>query len=155
MSTAIDDRIKASLATLELVQQACTSNDGDEPLSNVEVKSAHLSLTQIIRTAESIRERLPTVVITNAGPGSIGVDPSSLPTPLLDATMNDITEPFDKGIAEKEPDFPIRPCTSNHGSDPNQLLLSVPILTPPDITEQEVCCSLGIFEPPLSFPDFV
>lgn len=149
MSTAIDDRIKASLATLELAQQACTSTDEDEPLSNVDVKSAHLSLTQIIRTAESIRERLPTVVITNDGPGNVGVDPSSFSTSLLDATVNEITETFDKRIAEKEPDFPTRPYSANHGSDSNQLLLSVPIQTPTDIKEQEVCCSLGKFESPL------
>ncbi len=154
MSTAIGDKIRASLATLELVQQACTINDGDDPLSNVEVKSAHLSLKQMIRTAESIRERLPNVVITNDGPGNVGVDPSSFSTSLLDAAVNETTETFDKRIAEKGPDFPIRPCSANHGSDPNQLLLSVPIQTPTDIKEQEVCCSLGKFEPPLHVPYF-
>ena len=65
---AIDDGIKASLATLELVQN--TSRNGNKTLSNNEVELVHLSLDQIIRTAESIKEKLPSKIVSEAEGGN-------------------------------------------------------------------------------------
>lgn len=63
MSIAIDDGIKASLATLELVKYSYTGRVGEKALSNDEVESAHLGLNQIIQAAESIKQNLPSTFI--------------------------------------------------------------------------------------------
>lgn len=63
MSNTIDDGLKASLATLELVKYSYASRVGENALSTEEVESAHRSLLQIAQAAESIKQKLPSSVI--------------------------------------------------------------------------------------------
>lgn len=53
----LEDCIKASLATMELVKH--TRKDCFDNLSPHEVESVHVSLNRLIRTAESMKEKLP------------------------------------------------------------------------------------------------
>jgi hypothetical protein len=63
MSNTIDDGLKASLATLELVKYSYASRVGEKALSNDEVESAHRYLLQIVQAAESIKQKLPSSII--------------------------------------------------------------------------------------------
>lgn len=55
---ALDECIQASLRTLELVRHSHPSGEKREILSEYEIETANVSLNQIIRTAESIKEKL-------------------------------------------------------------------------------------------------
>ena len=55
---ALDECIQASLRTLELVKHSHNSGEEVEPLSQYEIDSANVSLNLVIRTAESIKEKL-------------------------------------------------------------------------------------------------
>jgi len=55
--TELDDCIKASLRTLELAKHS-SNNGKSAALSQHEIDSAHVSLNQVIRTAEFIKEKL-------------------------------------------------------------------------------------------------
>ena len=54
---ALEDCIQASLRTLELVKHS-NSGEKHEKLSRYEIDSANVSLNQVIRTAEAIKEKL-------------------------------------------------------------------------------------------------
>ena len=144
MTTAIDGKLKASLDSLELVQHACTNRVGDDALPNDEVKSAYDNLNQIIRTAESIREAPPLVVIATDEADKIDIDTDGLSMAplLLSAKESEIS--LDGGVTGATADFQIKPSTTDDGSDQTQRLLSIPASTPTDTNE--VCFSLGTFQ---------
>ena len=70
--------IKASLTTLELVH--ASSHNNDTSLSNDEIESAHRSLDEITKIATSLKEKLP--------------------SSLLSADMNDIDESVDESSSQ-------------------------------------------------------
>jgi hypothetical protein len=141
ISTALDDKIKASLASLELAEHTYTNSVGDEQLlSNAEVKSAQLSLNQIIRTAESIRERLPTVVTSNDGPDNSDIDAHPAAVSVIENVQP--VEGIVSGVAR---DFQSKNSNASSGGEPTQRLLSIPSSTSADIAENKVCCSLEKF----------
>ena len=63
MSVPIDDGIKASLATLEMVKFSYTSRVGEKALSGQEVESAKQNLNQLAQLVESMRQNLPESII--------------------------------------------------------------------------------------------
>ena len=58
---ALDDCIQASLRTLELVKHS--QGNGDKALSLYEIESANVSLNRVIRTAETIKEKLSSIEV--------------------------------------------------------------------------------------------
>ena len=134
-SIAIQDGIKASLATLELVHR--TSRTGDEALSNSEVESAHASLANIIETAEAIKERLPSSIASTDDPER------NLPSArnhLSSALPASLLEQKNAGAAIEE-----GPESQNKGDDDGddeepsqQRRLSTPFLMPMDTSDLRV-----------------
>lgn len=128
---SIDVGIKASLATLELVKH--TSKDG-RTLSNDEVESAHTSLDQIIRTAESIKEKLPSSLALDREIDSVvsksrkGSDASSLTPPAS------VVRKAEKGSSrtKKPPDPHKEPAGSSEKDESGEprRRLSTPCLIP-------------------------
>ena len=95
MSFVIDDGIKASLATLDLVKYSYSSRVAEKALSDDEVESAHRSLNQIIQAAESIKQKLPSSFINEE------IDVIALSSKLrLGSERHDrsITEPSSEGV---------------------------------------------------------
>ena len=127
-SIAIDDGIKASLATLELVKY--TSRN--ETLSNNEVESAHLSLNQVIRTAESIKEKLQSCIApeeidsiaSNSENDEISVPPSA-------SLLQKNEKTVDGGKIKKPPESQNKPSGIDD-EQPQQRRLSTPCLIPMD-----------------------
>lgn len=139
MKSAIDEKIKESLSTLELVQHACTSTDENEQqLSNADAASVLLSLNQIIRTAESIRERLPAFAITNHQLDSNGDDVSTAFVHPSVVSLNETKETFNVGVAENTPNSQSRRSSSTQSSDQTQPLLSNLNTTQADSAGKEV-----------------
>lgn len=137
MKSAIDAKIKESLSTLELVQHAYASTVEDEQLSNADAASVLLSLNQIIRTAESIRESVP--AFTNHQHDSNGDDASTAFVHPSVVSLNETKESCNVGVAENTPNSQSRPSSSIKSSDPTQPLLSIPNVIPADTAGKEVC----------------
>jgi hypothetical protein len=95
MSIVIDDGIKASLATLDLVKYSYSSRVAEKALSDDEVESAHRSLNQIIQAAESIKQKLPSSFINEE------IDVIALSSKLRRGSKRhdrSITEPSSEGM---------------------------------------------------------
>ena len=148
MTVTIDDGIKASLATLELVKY--TSGNGDKTLSNDEVEAAHLSLDQIIQTAESIKEKLPSSITSNeidCIAAKARNARSSLPPPAppeldniatkhrntrssLPPTVKFKQKTNDEGTVEKQPESANDQSNTNVDGETPQRRLSTPCIIP-------------------------
>lgn len=139
MKSAIDEKIKESLTTLELVQHAYASTVEDEQLSNADAASVLLSLNQIIRTAESIRERVPAFTVTNHQHDSNGDDASTAFLNPSVVSLTETKEAYNIGVAENTPHSQSRPSSSIKSSDLTQPLLSIPNPIPADTAGNEVC----------------
>ena len=140
MNVAIDDGIKASLATLQLVKY--TSGNGDGSLSHDEVETAHLSLDQVIQIAESIKERLQsrnTDEIDSIAKKSRNARSSlksssvesSLPSPII--RMPKSEKGVDGGSTKKSPESAEsanEPSNTNGKDELPQRRLSTPCLIP-------------------------
>ena len=128
-SISTNDGIKASLATLELVKY--NIRNGNTSLSDEQIESAHVSLDQIIKTAESIKERLP-----SPSPSVASVDEDTSITENDVASIPSsasIVKKSIKGVGRTKPPDPDKPGNDTNGSDPPpQRRLSTPCLLPMD-----------------------
>ena len=126
-SISTNDGIKASLATLEFVKY--NSRNGNKSLSDEQIESAHVSLDQIIKTAESIKERLPSpspsVASEDEDTSITENDVASIPSSAS------IVEKSTKGVGRTKPPDPGTDNDTN-ASAPPQRRLSTPCLLPMD-----------------------
>ncbi|KAL7536658.1 hypothetical protein ACHAXR_007315, partial [Thalassiosira sp. AJA248-18] len=108
--------------------------DGNNSLSNDEVDSAHRSLNQIIRTAESIKEKLPSSITSEEIDDITSNSEESLTSRPPSASLGDQDEKtIDGGDKTKPPESQNKPSGANDNEVP-QRRLSTPCLIPMDTT---------------------
>ena len=99
---ALEDCIQASLRTLELLKHS-SGGETHEKLSRYEIDSANVSLNQVIRTAEAIKEKLRKC-------GDVGEN-DAISNPTI------TSKPQHKAIEvapEKNPSLPASPVTQHN-----------------------------------------
>ena len=133
MSFVIDDGIKASLATLDLVKYSYSSRVAEKALSDDEVESAHRSLNQIIQAAESIKQKLPSSFINE-----------EIDVIALSSKLRLGSERHDRGIPEPSSEGIIAPSGSSvHNADEKTINGGVGIEDLPDSKHNLVSINEG------------
>ena len=127
-SIAMDDGIKASLATLELVKY--TNQHGTKSLSNNEVESAHVSLDQIIRTVESIKGKLPARIAARELDDITSSSESYAPLTHSTSPVHEDVGTTDEDSTKNPPDSHSTTSSTNDSSEPPQRRLSTPCIIP-------------------------
>ena len=99
---SLNECIQASLRTLELVKHS----QRDDVLSEYEIESTHVSLNQLIRTAESIKEKI-TSRESNECDTSQQTNPNTAELQPADTTPNSVTSQHSSSETRTAADQPL------------------------------------------------